>query len=139
MLFLLNGGAVSWKSPIHPRVADSTGMGEYLASSMAAKEALYLRKLLPDLGYTINGPILIYNDNRACISMLHNPMSGGERVKHIDTKFDFVRETIHETKELDFKWISTDMMAADCLTKPVTAAILARCREQMGLRRPWGT
>ena len=139
ILFILNGGAVSWKVEIQPRVADSSGMGEYLASFMAAKEALHLRKLLPDLGHSIDGPIMIWNDNRACISMLQNPMIGGERIKHIDIKYHFVRETIHETRELDYKWISTDMMAADCLTKPVTAAVLTRCMKQMGLRKPWGT
>jgi hypothetical protein len=48
-----------------------------------------------------------------------------------------VRERIHDTKELDFQYLPTGEMAADCLTKPVTLEILRRCRRQMGLREPF--
>ena len=132
-LFTINGGAVSWKSTLQKTVSLSTQEAEYQASGAAAREALWLRKLLPDLGMPID-QITIYNDNQACLELLNNPIIGGERRKHIDITHHFVRERIHETKELEFKYTPTGQMAADCLTKPVTAEILRRCRDQMGLR-----
>jgi hypothetical protein len=108
---------------------------EYLACGDAAREVLWLRKLLPDLGVSV-GKLTICNDNSACLVMLNNPFIGGEgeRAKHIDIKFHFVRELIHDSKLLEYKQIATADMPADCLTKPVTAEILRRCRDLMGLR-----
>ena len=132
-LFTVNGGAVSWQSKLQKTVSTSTQEAEYQASGAAAKEALWMRKLLPDLGLSVD-ILTIYNDNQACLELLNNPMVGGERRKHIDITHHFVRERIHETKELQFKYLPTGEMAADCLTKPVTLEILRRCRDQMGLR-----
>ena len=132
-LFIINGGAVSWQSKLQKTVSTSTQEAEYQASGAAAKEALWLRKLLPDLGLPVD-VITIAGDNQACLDLLNNPMVGGERRKHIDITHHFVRERIHETKELEFKWVPTGEMVADCLTKPVTLEVLIRCRDQMGLR-----
>jgi hypothetical protein len=134
-LFLINKGAVYWKSKLQPCVVLSTMEAEYLACGEAAKEALWLMKLLPDLGVSV-GTLTVFNDNNAAITMLNNPFVGGEgeRAKHIDIKFHFVRELIHDSKVLEFQHIATRDMAADCLTKPVTAEILRRCRDLMGLR-----
>ena len=49
-LFTLNGGAVSWKSSEQPTTADSTIEAEYIAASDAAKEAIWLKKFITDLG-----------------------------------------------------------------------------------------
>lgn len=137
-LVLCNGGAVGWESRLQKTVSLSTMEAEYQASGAAAKEALWLRKLLPDLGFPIDGPITIFNDNQASLTMLNNPIVGGERRKHIDLAHHFVRERIHATGELEFKYLPSEEMAADCLTKPVTAEILRRCRAQMGLRDAFG-
>ena len=49
-VFTLGGGAVSWRSVKQSSIADSTMEAEYIAASEAAKEAVWLKNLLLDLG-----------------------------------------------------------------------------------------
>nr|XP_048322730.1 secreted RxLR effector protein 161-like [Ziziphus jujuba var. spinosa] len=60
-VFILNGGAICWRSVKQTYVADSTTEAEYVAASEAAKEAIWLKKFLLDL-HVIPGadqPIMI--------------------------------------------------------------------------------
>ncbi|KAG8501099.1 hypothetical protein CXB51_003178 [Gossypium anomalum] len=49
-VFCLNGGAVSWKSSKQSTVADSTTEAKYIAASEAAKEAVWIKKFITELG-----------------------------------------------------------------------------------------
>ncbi len=50
MVFTLNGGAVVWRSSKQETIADSTCEAEYIAVSDAAKEAVWIKKFVSDLG-----------------------------------------------------------------------------------------
>ena len=56
-IFTLNGGAVCWKSSKQHTVADSVCEVEYIAASDAAKEAVWLRKFITELG--VAPPLLV--------------------------------------------------------------------------------
>ncbi|XP_037494545.1 secreted RxLR effector protein 161-like [Jatropha curcas] len=63
--FVLGGGAISWRSIKQTCVADSTMEVEYVAASEAAKEAVWLRNFLMDLGVVSSvqlPPITLYCD-----------------------------------------------------------------------------
>ena len=49
-VFTLGGGAISWRSVKQSCIADSTMEAEYVAACEAAKEAIWLKKFLYDLG-----------------------------------------------------------------------------------------
>ncbi|KAG8485641.1 hypothetical protein CXB51_018879 [Gossypium anomalum] len=49
-VFCLNSGAVSWKSSKQSTVADSTIEAEYITASEAAKEAVWIKKFITELG-----------------------------------------------------------------------------------------
>ena len=49
-VFLLNGGAVSWRSSKQSVVAGSTCEAEYIAASEAANEGVWMKEFISDLG-----------------------------------------------------------------------------------------
>src|ERR1041385_4580712 len=49
-VFILNGGAVSWKSSKQETVADSATEAEYLQASKASKEGVWIRDIITLLG-----------------------------------------------------------------------------------------
>jgi len=61
-MFMLNGGAVNWRSFTQPVVAQSTAEAEYIALNEATREALYQRKLMAELQETDMEVAVIYED-----------------------------------------------------------------------------
>jgi hypothetical protein len=51
-IFTFAGGAISWRSTKQRSVATLTTEAEYIALSICAKYALWLRQLLSDIGYS---------------------------------------------------------------------------------------
>ena len=128
---MLNKGAISWGSRLQPTVAASTTEAEYMATAVAAKEALWVKKLMKDLGVSETGPIRVSCDNQAALSLLKDPI-GHSRTKHIDIMHHFARERVMR-KELAFVYCSSEENIADVLTKPLTEARSARCLQGMGM------
>lgn len=130
-VFTMMGGAVSWSSKLQPTVAASTTEAEYMSAASAVKEALWLRKLLGDLGMDGLHPLTILCDNQATIKLLVNPIVSA-RSKHIDVLHHFARERVAR-QEVKFEYCGTEDMMADCLTKAVPEHKLATCCRGMGL------
>ncbi|GJT49538.1 retrotransposon protein, putative, ty1-copia subclass [Tanacetum coccineum] len=61
-VFVVNGGAVDWKSKKQTTIAMSATQAEYMAASEAAMEAVWIRKFVGDLGVmpSIKLPINMY-------------------------------------------------------------------------------
>jgi hypothetical protein len=130
-VFILHGAAVAWQSKLQPTVALSTTEAEYQAAGMAAREALWFRKLLPELGEEIAGPLLIFCDSESVRALLRNPMVT-QRSKHIDIIHHFCRERVL-LRQLQYDYVNTTMNWADCLTKSVPRPKLLQCAAGMGL------
>ena len=69
--FTCNGGAVSWKSSKKSITANSTTKAKYIATSDAAKEAIWIKKFIIDLGVVpfIKPPVPLYCDNNVAIAL----------------------------------------------------------------------
>jgi hypothetical protein len=80
--FLLIGAIITWTSKKQTSVALSSTESEYMALSKACIEAVWLRKLLQDLGFPQFEPTTIYVDNQSAIALSLNPKFHS-RSKHI--------------------------------------------------------
>ena len=130
-VFFLANGAISWLSKKQATVALSTAESEYIALSQAAQEAIWLRRLLQDIGMKFESPTQVNEDNQGAIAMAKNPVAHA-RTKHIDIRYHFVREAIQD-KEIVVKYIPTHEMIADILTKALPRQQFVKLMYLMGL------
>ena len=116
----LFGNLVDWKSRMQKVVALSTAEAELIALVEAAKETLYFKSVLQEMGIHIGVPV-INCDNQPCVNILKN---GGnfQRAKHIQIRYHFLRKMI-EKDELEVRHVRSTENTADIFTKPVSRAI----------------
>ena len=121
-VFLLNGGAITWRSSKQDTVADSTTESEYIAASEAAKEAVWIRKFIRDLGVvpSISDPIEIFCDNEGAVALAKEPRAH-KRTRHIPRKYHLIREMI-ESGEVAISRVTSEGNLADPFTKPLSQA-----------------
>ena len=108
-------GAVSWFSQRQASVSISTTEAEIVASSEAARELVWLKRLFADL--TQIDKTRLFVDNEAAIKLAHNPEMH-RRTKHIETRHFYVRECVQENL-LEVERISSQDQLADIMTKPL--------------------
>ncbi|KAK9020229.1 hypothetical protein V6N11_054719 [Hibiscus sabdariffa] len=133
-VFRLNGGAVSWKSSKQDTVADSTTEAEYIAASEAAKEAVWIKKFVTELGVvpSISDALELYCDNNGAIAQAKEPRSH-QRSKHILRRFHLIREIV-DRGDVEICKVHTDDNIAYPLTKPLSQQKHDRHTESLGIR-----
>ena len=124
------GGAITWSSKLQPTVAASTTEAEYMAAAAAAKEGLWLRTALYDLGVP-HPTMLVGCDNQAALAHIKNPIVS-LRAKHVGIHHHFVRERV-EMGHLHFHYVPTASNASDVLTKPLGPQLHKGCLIGLGM------
>ena len=94
-VFTLGGGAMSWSCVKQSCIADSTMEAEYVAVCEAAKEAVWLKKFLSDLGVVRMEQVLItfFYDNSGAIAQSKDP-GNHRKGKHIERKYHIIRDIV---------------------------------------------
>ena len=89
-------------------MADSTCESEYIAACEAAKEAVWLKNFIGDLGVVpgIVEPLEIFCDNEGAVTLTKEPKDHGKS-KHIERKYHFVRHKVEE-KEIVVSRVSSE-------------------------------
>lgn len=108
---------------------------EFVSSAAAVQEALWIGYSMSNLGsiVSVEKPITIFCDSMAALAYTKNPKYHG-KTKHIGMKYNFVRDAIEEG-EVKLEYLSTTLMVADPLTKPLPPTQFARHVTAMGIRR----
>jgi len=109
----------------------SSTESEYMALTEAAKQATYLLRFLEEICTPVKLPIKVMCDNNGACKLAENPVFHN-RIKHIDIKYHYIRETI-QNGILKIERIPTLEMGADFLTKPFSAPKLQRCLRLIGI------
>jgi len=124
------GNLVSWCTRKQRTVALSTTEVEFVSLATASAEVLWVKMLLGNLGLPLKDPIPVYEDNQSCI---HSSKSWDQRrMKHIDVKYNFVRD-LQEEKIFHVQYISTHDQKADIMTKPLAPEFFNKHRSSLGL------
>jgi hypothetical protein len=107
----------------------SSTEAEYVAFCEASRDAIYLRRLLKDIGFKCEQPIVLYEDNKSCIDMLKG-RSRHTASKHINPKFHYGREQILK-KFIEVRYVSTVEQVADLFTKVLTSKIFTPLQKNL--------
>ncbi|GJS88745.1 hypothetical protein Tco_0771381 [Tanacetum coccineum] len=118
-VFILNGGAIDWKSIKQSIFATSSAEAEYIAASDTSKEAVWVRKFIYRLSLipTIEEPIKMYCDNTRAITTA-NESGITKGAKHYRAKVHYLCEVI-EFGDIEIEKFHTD----DNLVDPFTNAL----------------
>jgi hypothetical protein len=133
-VFCLNGGAVSWKSSKQDTMVDSTTEAEYIAASEAAKEVLWIRKFVSDLGVvpSASSPVDLYCDNSGVVALAKEPRTTNKS-RHILRKYHLIHN-FAERGDVKVCKVHTDSNVADPLTKPLPQPKHEAHMRSMGIR-----
>ena len=113
-------------------VALSTIEAEYMAATQACKEAIWIQRLLEELGHK-QEKIYVFCDSQSALHIVRNP-TFHSRTKHIGIQYHFVREVV-EDGSVDLQKIHTNKNLADVLTKPINADKFIWKRSSCGLSK----
>lgn len=131
MLFNINRTAVMWKSVKQSLTTLSTMEAEYVALSDTSREAVWLRRLLQEIGAMKESPLNLWEDNQGALALTKEGST--KRSKHIDVRYHFVKDAVL-VGDISVTHVKSEWMAADALTKPLNRDKHRISKLQMGLQ-----
>ncbi|MFN7263265.1 MAG: reverse transcriptase domain-containing protein [Cyanobacteriota bacterium] len=131
-IIYLNGAAISWRSKGQKSVSLSSTEAEYMAISEVAMEILYIVGILKFLDVKINYPIEVNVDNIGAVYLSKNATTGN-RTKHIDTRYHFVREYV-EDGIVKVVFVRSEDNDADIFTKNLNGETFEKHCISIGLK-----
>ncbi|WVZ71715.1 hypothetical protein U9M48_020267 [Paspalum notatum var. saurae] len=134
-VFMLGGGAVSWRSCKQTILTRSTMEAELAALDTASVEADWLRDLLMDLP-VVEKPIpaiLMNRDNRIAIAKVNGDKKNAKSSRHVRRRVKSVRKMRH-SGVISVTYIQTEKNLADPFMKGLSRNVIDIASREMGLR-----
>ena len=123
-VFTLYGGPIFWFSRRQSCVDLSNTEPELILAAESAKQAIWLNRILVELGIP-ELPVPLRCDNQGAIA-LYDPVFH-QKTKHIDVRFFFPKDAQAE-KKIDVSYIETESQLADIFTKALPAPRFEKLR-----------
>ena len=132
-IYLLVGGAISWKSVKQSIVASSTIAVEFVACYEASNHGIWLRNFVTGLPIMdgIERPLKLFCDNKSTVLYSNNNKSS-TKSKFIDIKFLVVKERV-QSGLISIEHIGTNSMIADPPTKGLPPKVFHEHNAHMGV------
>lgn len=113
----LGNCVINWEARKQRCVALSSTESEFLCISDVCKDICFIKNFLSEIidkQFNVN----VFNDNQSAQKLLLVKEYSHRKTKHIDLRYHFVKDLIHEGN-ISVKYLCTDEMIADVLTKPL--------------------
>ena len=108
-------GSLYARSKKLPLIMRSSTESEYVALCEATREAVWIHRLLGDIGFPPTDPAIIMQDNQSTILMVKGHRNH-QASKHVNPKYHYTGER-QEAKDIELKYCPTSEMVANILTK----------------------
>ena len=123
---------ICWYSSKQTSTAQSSCDAEIVAMNFAAKEIVWLRGFLAELGCPQNKPTKLLCDNQGAIQLAHNPVFH-KRTKHIMIKFSYLVEQL-QNDEIVLIYVKSADNVSDIFTKAEKAVHFIANRKRMNMQ-----
>ena len=132
-IFTISSGAVCFSSTKQRSVTGYTTEAEYIALSLASRQAIWTCRLVSSIEGTSGSSAVpfLFGNNKASLQ-LPKRVSNTSKIKHIDTSF---HQVIDEVKNGSIKpfWVLSEEMLADGFTKPLSRPAFEDKRARIGV------
>jgi len=108
----------------------SSTESETYSAVEAAKDILYFRNVLAELGFAMESPSSIKVDNKSLIELATRFSGNHKRVRHFLVRIHFLMEQVN-AKTITLDYVDTTDNTADQLTKPLTGTAFVRGRHSL--------
>ena len=111
----IDNDIINWWSSKQTITAQHTCDSESMSINHGAKQAIWTRGILKELGETQNYPTPIYCDNSSAVQLCHNPIFH-KRSKHLRLRMQLTTDLI-QNEEINVLKIPTESNISDICTK----------------------
>ena len=130
-IFMLYGGPIDWVARRGKTVTTSITEAELLVLSKGAKQMMWWNQVFKDLSFNPGESTLDCDNHQTVQAMIKNePIQ--TRLRHIDIHNHWLRQE-HQAGHINIRWIPTNEMPADGLTKALAADRHRRFVQQLGM------
>jgi len=120
-IIFLAGAPIVWRSKMQRSVTLSSTEAEYVALSDVVTEIMFAKQVLEFLEIPVTLPIEVHVDNVGAIFLATNATTG-QRTRHIDVRYHYVREYI-EDGQVIIRFVKSGDNKADPYTKNTSKEI----------------
>jgi hypothetical protein len=133
-VFILRGGAVSWRSCKQIILTKSTMKAELTTLDTTSTEAEWLRELLLDLSVVEKSiPVILMNcDNQMVVTKVNNAKDNAKSTRHVKRRLKSVRK-LRNSGVIAVAYVQTDKNLADPFIKELSRNVIEFASRGMGM------
>ena len=130
----LFGGLVEWRANKQATITTSIIKAELMALSQAAREGIYIRRMLKELDVKLDHDnVIIQCDNQQTLCLVTAEIGKlSTKLKHVDVQNHWLRQE-YERGHITIRYVESKSMIADGLTKALSLDSHRRFLDQMNL------
>jgi len=123
-MMFMHGCIFHWFSKIQRSVTLSSAEAEFFGAMMAARDLIFVKDILVDLGVIPDGALVIFCDSVSAVAMSFDPVAF-KKTKHILRAAEFLRDLVLRNSVV-LRHVAGVTMLADLLTKAVSRPIFLK-------------